>query len=201
MKQEYLFHASSISGITTLKAWSKLRAQHGPGQNVVYLTENLPYSLIYIWDEQRNQYGGKYVTCGMKDGIARYIETFPDQLRALYQGVSGYLYCVEKKEEFQPVCGWESMYYSCADVPVAKAVFIEDVYEELLRYEREGAFEVCRYADLSEEKREEMMQHNVSCILRGKMWEDQPIKAAFYQKHFPTEWQRAAEIAGEGRER
>ena len=88
---KYFYHGSICAGIEQLDARSRL---HNTGEKVVYLTDNIPYALFYIWDEQRNEYSGKYVTGWMRDGVAWYEEQFPEQLKTFYKGVSGYLYCI-----------------------------------------------------------------------------------------------------------
>lgn len=47
---DYVYHGSSVAGITALEARSKL---HGSNDNIVYLTGNIPYALMYIWDGQK----------------------------------------------------------------------------------------------------------------------------------------------------
>ncbi len=56
---KYYYHGSSISGITQLEACSSL---HTTGEKVVYLTDNVPYALYYIWDAEHNGCSSKHVT-------------------------------------------------------------------------------------------------------------------------------------------
>ena len=72
----YFYHGSSRKGIKSIWANSRL---HGTNQDVVYLTDNLCYALMYIWDENRLT-TQKHVTCGIKNGILMYEEQFPNQL-------------------------------------------------------------------------------------------------------------------------
>ncbi len=55
----YFYHGSIVSGIRKLEPFSVL---HGFDTRVVYLTDNIPYSLFYIWDKEHNHYEGKHVT-------------------------------------------------------------------------------------------------------------------------------------------
>lgn len=72
-----LYHGSAAGGLTRLT-----------GQPCVYLTPYPCYALCYIRDPNVN-----YVTCGVdKDGVVRYDVNFPEQLRTLYVGRSGWLY-------------------------------------------------------------------------------------------------------------
>jgi hypothetical protein len=69
--KEYLYHGSDYSGITELEARSKL---HNTDKKVVYLTDNIPYALYYIWDEKHHGYSEKHVTGWIKNGVAYYEE-------------------------------------------------------------------------------------------------------------------------------
>ena len=146
---EYLYHGSAVAGITTLEPRSLL---HNSDKKVVYLTGNLPFALVYIWDGQHNNFDRKHVSGGIRNGTAFYEEWFPGQLEMFYKNVSGYLYCIQNCIDFQPVENRENMLYSQQDVSVDHAVFIPDVYEEILKYEKSGRFSVLRYNEQSEKR-------------------------------------------------
>lgn len=182
------YHGSIIPGITQLDARSKL---HNSEEKVVYLTDNVPYALYYIWDAERNEYDGKYVTGWMKNGIAYYEEQFSDQLRTFYQGVSGYLYRIADRSDIKPVEGWENMYYSKESVMIAETVYIDDVYEELLKCETEGKFVVLRYNEQSVERQDELVDFIAQGIIRSGFFEENKQKQKFMKKHFPKSWEKA----------
>ncbi len=96
-EKNYFYHGSISSNITELKALSLL---HDENKKVLYLTDNIPYALFYIWDGKHNNYDRKFVTGWIKNGITYYEELFPMQLEIFYKGVSGYLYCVKKYRIF-----------------------------------------------------------------------------------------------------
>lgn len=112
---EILYHGSSINGIQVLKPCSKMQ---GTDKQAVYLTGSIPYALVYIWDQKKTGINQKWITCGLKNGIIYYEEQFPDQLRAFYEGVEGYLYTVEISDSFRPISNRENMYFSLDPVPV-----------------------------------------------------------------------------------
>ncbi len=60
---------------------------HNSNQKVIYLTSNLAYALVYIWDSIKIGTKQKWITCGVKNGIVCYEEQFPAQLREFYEGV------------------------------------------------------------------------------------------------------------------
>lgn len=77
-----LYHGSAVPDIQIIKVTSKL---HGTDDTkVLYLTDNLPYSLFYIWDATHNIKTGKHITAWIKDGIVYYEEQFKGQLEAFY---------------------------------------------------------------------------------------------------------------------
>ena len=82
---DYLYHGSAVPGITALEARSTL---HGTDKQIVYLTDSIPYALLYIWDGARSGSPVKHVTAWVEGGAARYEEQFPHQLERFYQGVS-----------------------------------------------------------------------------------------------------------------
>ena len=188
---EYLYHGSCMAGITKLQTISRL---HNTQELVVYLTDFVPYALYFIWDIEHNLYQGKFVTGSIRDGIAYYEEVFPNQLKELYQGVSGYLYCIEKKDDFQPVVGREGMYCSHKEANIAKVIKIADVYEELLKYEAMGKFIVLRYNEQKEERQRELVEKYANFIKMKNFFQDNENKRGFYQRYLTESWALAEKM-------
>lgn len=186
--KEYLYHGSDYSGIKELEARSKL---HNSEKKVLYLTDNIPYALYYIWDEEHNGYSGKHVTGWIKNGVAYYEEQFPDQLKTFYKGVSGYLYCISKNSDIQSVEDRKCMYYSLENTVVAKVDYILDVYEELLKYESLGKFKVLRYNEQSKKRQNELIGFVSTVIVKSEFFKDNESKAKFMKKHFVRAWEKA----------
>lgn len=186
--KEYLYHGSSYSGIKELEPRSKL---HNTNKKVVYLTDNIPYALYYIWDEEYNGYSGKHVTGWIKNGVAYYEEQFPDQLKTFYKGVSGYLYCISKNSDIQSVEHRECMYYSLENTIVAKVDYIFDVYEELLKYEELGKIKVFRYNEQSEKRKDELIELIATGIVKSDFFKNNEAEAKFMKKHFIKAWEKA----------
>ena len=65
-----LYHGSAVEGLKILQPLSPLHSNEE--KNVVYLSGNRPYSLFYIWGEDKTGSSYKYVTCGLRDGIVHY---------------------------------------------------------------------------------------------------------------------------------
>lgn len=196
----FLFHGSHASGIRTLQANAKL---HGTEDTmVVYLTANPAYALFYIWDADHNKRTGKHVTCFIKNGKVYYEEQFPGMLKAFYKGVSGYLYCIPHTEDFARVEGWEEMWYSKKAADVAVVRHIPDVYDELMKYEKEGTLEVISFEKVAPERIKDLYEYMAkrlvnNCIVNQPDCEE----AVFYQTYFEPVWRMAVESAekvGEG---
>lgn len=188
----YLFHGSHVSGIETLHANSKL---HGTEDTMVmYLTANPAYALFYIWDAEHNKRTGKHVTCFIKNGKVYYEEQFPEMLKAFYKGVSGYLYCTPHTEDFSRVEGWEDMWYSEKDANVTEVRYISDVYDELMKYEKEGKLEVISYEKVAPERIRDLYEYMAKRLVNnGIVSQPECEEAVFYQTYFEPVWRMATE--------
>jgi hypothetical protein len=186
------YHGSIYPCITKLEACSIL---HQTNRRVVYLTDNVPYALYYIWDENITGYRGKHVTGWINGGTAYYEEQFPDQLKAFYQGVSGYLYVICHNEDIQPLENRDGMYYSLISMKVAEVMYIPDVYEELLKYESMGLFRVLRYNEQSENRQNELIELIASAIRRSDFFKNDESRANFMKKYFRKAWEKAEQCS------
>lgn len=172
-----LYHGTTVAGIDTLRVNSHDRE----GRPVLYLTDNLPYSLFYIRDREID-----FVTCGVgRDGIVRYDEKFPNQLKLLYQGRAGYVYEVEVLTESGSVPG---IWLCREEAKVTTVRYIPDAYETIWKEIQKGTVEFLPYEQLSREQREQNHAGVVDFLRRF------PINAAqeaFYREHFPLAWEEA----------
>lgn len=185
--ENYLYHGSIIPNIRELETKSILHNTHEP---VLYLTSNIPYALVYIWDSKKNHYERKHVTCGIRNGEVFYEEKFPNQLETFYKNVSGFLYCVTDNET-DVVKDREYMYYSKKNKIVEKTIFIKDVYEELLKFEALGEFKIYRYNEQTEEMKKELNELTAYYLIKTDMLKDDDEQANFYQMYYNTSWEIA----------
>lgn len=188
-EKNFLYHGSVSPDITELKATSML---HGTDKKVVYLTDNIPYALFYVWDGNHNNYNRKFVTGWIKNNTAYYEEMFPNQLETFYKGVSGYLYRIEKSTDISAVDGREAMYYSEKDISANRAVHIPDIYQELMKFEALGEFKLFRFNKQSEEKQNELTDKSAGIILKSDFFKNDKEKLKFYKKYFSAAWERAS---------
>ena len=181
---EYVYHGSATAGIAALEARSKL---HGTQRQVVYLTDNIPYALFYIWDEGLTGSPVKHVTGWVRGGKAYYEEQFPHQLEQFYRGVSGWLYRAPKGPNVRAVEGREGLFFREGNTPV-EAEYIPDVYEALLRYEAEGKAVVLRYTEQAKKAQAELTSRIAEVIAREDFYRENAVQRAFMQKYFSQAW-------------
>lgn len=193
IENDYFYHGSISPNIIKLKTLSLL---HNENKKAVYLTDNIPYALLYIWDGKHNNYDRKFVTSWIKNGITYYEELFPMQLKIFYKGVSGYLYCVKKSPKILPVSKNESMYYSEENISIDRTIYIPDIYSELMKYETLGKFKLLRFNEQSLGKQNELIDKSAGIILKSDFFKNDELKLKFYKKYFPTAWERAVLLCG-----
>lgn len=186
------FYHGSISA--DIKELTPLSFLQGTDKKVVYLTDNIPYALFYIWNGNHNNYDRKFVTGYMKNKTACYEEVFPNQLEAFYKGVSGYLYCIEKGSDISAVDGREAMYYSENAVSISARIYISDVYRELMKYEAAGEFKLFGFNEQSEEKQNELTDKYADIIIKSDFFKGDEAKLKFYKKYFLAAWEHAESI-------
>ena len=191
MPEVLMHHGSAIPSLIELQPLSRL---HNTEKNVVYLSSSIPYVLLYIWDSEKTQSSRKYVTGWLKDGVAYYEEQFPGQLKAFYEGVRGYVYSAVQKDDMQFVQQREGMFYSELPVKVCRVTEIPDVYQELLRYEREGLFRVFRYEEASAEKQTELTERIATFIAKNGMIDRDDEQSRFMKRYFADAWEKAQAV-------
>ncbi len=183
-----LYHGSIVSGIDRIKPYSLL---HGSKEKALYLTDNIPYALFYIWDGEHNHYSGKHVTAWVKNNTAYYEEQFPDQMKCFYKGVSGYLYVVSHTSDICAMENRESLYYSLESAAVWRQEYIPDVYDELVKYELSGELKVLRFNEQPEKRQNELIDLIAASIVNEDCFNDN-VKSEFYKRYFKEAWKRAA---------
>ena len=174
------YHGTMQAGLTELESRSK---DHGGGGPVVYATASAAYALVYIRDLEID-----WVTAGVDaGGVVRYDERFEDQLRVLYQGVSGYVYTLTDSG-FEPTAK-RGVWVSRTCTPVASARFVPDVYTEMLECEARGALAVNRFSALSPDARQANHDTMVTDLYLTDPGKISACKAAFYQTYFAEAWE------------
>ena len=172
------YHGTELANLESLRP-NSLDKQ---GKPCLYLTDNRAYSIFYLRDRKID-----FVTCGVgPDGKVHYDEKFPDQLKILYQGRSGYIYALDTQAEQTGIRG----VWTCREeVRVRSFTFIPDVYQAILDEIEKGTVAFLPFEQLREEQLENNHEGAVRMFLSGKKMN--PEKEAFYREHFPKAWEES----------
>lgn len=190
------YHGSTVGGLTELRpstSWySNLK------EPTVYLTTSRQLAFHYIWDIERIG-----VKCPMleirEDGTLVFQEMFSGALAYFYKGVSGYIYhCVGDYPQ-NSATGVHTCATSGTAVPIADFEYIDDVYEHILQYEKEGKFIYQKYEDAPQWRRDVIRGHVMRFIKRNQLCTDlNHSSCKFVQEKFPHYWKEAVVLHEHG---
>lgn len=179
------YHGTIVENIDTLRPFAN------PDSNLkypcVYLSTNKALAAIYIWNRPF-----KWMTYGIReDGTPVYNETFQNGLYEFYHGVKGYIYTCEAEFETDDNTKISCAVISKDPVPVKEVEVVEDAYERILEYERQGLIKINHFEDLSEKQRQRdrnMVMGEIQSL--GLLNSETPL-AAFLREKFPDVWEEA----------
>lgn len=139
------YHGTNIGGLTELKPFASQNTNLK--EPIVYLTTSRQLATHYIWDYERCPSKGPMLDI-RKDGVLVFQEMYSGALEYLYKGLSGYIYhCVGEYDQVN-----DAGVFTCATskkaVQITDFEFVEDVYEQIISYEKLGTFIYERYEDL-----------------------------------------------------
>lgn len=189
------YHGSKNSGITLLTPL------HNADTNLdypcVYLTTDKAMAAVYIWDSSRTGLGDfKWMTYGFSpDGRVVYDETFKNGLREFYGGMRGYIYTCEGDFTVDEKVGIRHTVISTEPVKISCVDVIEDVYERLLQYEREGLLLINHFENLTEKQRRSNRNMVLWAINKYGLLEHEHQITAFVKEKYPEYWAEALENA------
>lgn len=181
------YHGSKVIGLTELKPFSK--AHNTIKSSVVYLTPSETYALLYIWGKPY-----KWVTFSVdSDGIVSYTEQFQEQLQEFYKGVCGCIYSCDGNNKLIHPTHIANVFNAEEPVPVLQSRYIADVYAEILKCESEGKIRIKRYAELSDEEKDALLNSTVRAIHMERLLyptenQETLAKIEFVKTHFPQAW-------------
>lgn len=137
-----LYHGSPVAGLKVLQPFL---SNHG--KPYVYLSNNDTLALIYAHNPVPRPYSFFSYRFDDKKQL-HYDEYFPDALRVIYSGQSGWVYTCEADLPVLKEMPW--VYLSQTPVDVIHSRFVPDLYEELLLRQEAGQLCVHRYETLTE---------------------------------------------------
>ncbi|MBP3704773.1 MAG: hypothetical protein J6I98_04480 [Clostridia bacterium] len=181
-----LFHGSRTGGITILEP--RLADHDRP---YVYMTTNEIVALFYLCNAVEKPY--YWFPYGFnQDGVPVYHELYPNALREVSEGVSGYIYEVDAGEEqVIPFKNIPVARLATQPIPVENCRTVENAYDLLMEYVRRGELIIDRFEDKTPERLD--WWYNALCgELQQKNMRDKPdcSYARFIQKKLPMVWER-----------
>lgn len=181
-----LYHGSNIGNIKILEP--RLADHDRP---YVYLTTIDAVAAFYLCNAVEKPY--YWFPYGFERGgnIPIYHELYPDALKEVSDGVSGYLYEVQAGEnQVIPFGDIPCARLAVEPVPVAKCVKIENAYDFLMKYAEQGKIKIGYFRDKSPEELN-WWHAKITEILEKKDMRKIPncSYARFIREKFPQIWE------------
>lgn len=176
-----LYHCSPVGGLCVLQP-NTTKFFDKPRQ--VCLTASLPMALMYGAKHFEYTYG--YI----QGEDIYYQEYFPDALEKIYRGKSAWLYRCALREDMQTT-QIPNEYVTPQPVPVLEKDFIPDVYEALLEQERLGALRIIRYAEMTERRRQWILNAEAEVVVKNNLLHENSPFARYIRETYPESWELA----------
>ena len=176
-----LYHGSNIGNIDVLNPVLSNR-----GKPYVYLTDNKVLATLYAHNPIERP-GGFFTYRFDKEGRLHYDEYFDNQLEVMYGRIGGYIYTIDRnEEELSKLEKMSWVYISEGEVKPDMVEYVEDIYQAMLQYEKNGDIIVHRYCDMDEATKEKWL-NVVRRDIEDKELQERPESsyARFLHKHFP----------------
>lgn len=181
-----LYHGSSLGGLAELKP---ALSEHG--RPYVYLATNPVVALLYAVKPVPKPFS--FYPYGFDaQGAVVYSEYWENAFSALYQGKTGYLYTCERINPRQNPTEINCAYTCETPVKVDGCLEIADVYEQFIRFAREGRFRLKPYTKISHQELN-MVHDELLLTIRKYRLKDDPAHpmSRFIQEHFLPLWLQA----------
>jgi len=176
------YHGTIIEGLTQLLPFDS--GGSNLKEPVAYLTTSKQLALHYIWDYNRCPYKSPMLDI-RKDGVLVFQEMYSNALEYLYKGLSGYIYHCVGEYDHENDSGIHTCAISKEPVPVSDFEYIEDIYESILFYEKQGTFIYERYENLPRWRHDLIRGHVVREIKYGGWLQD---KTSDMYRFYMTKW-------------
>lgn len=121
----------------------------------VYATSSRLVALTYMARSKPNLFSSY-------NGQECFFELKPNLFKEMVENKSGYIYLLENKD-FEQVsqnnkCGHQNCYRTNENVKVVDKEYIQDAYEELLKYVKSGEFKILTEDEIPHERKEQMIK-------------------------------------------
>lgn len=181
-----LYHGSNIANIKILQP---KQADHD--RPYVYMTTLEIVSAFYLCNAvERPYYWFPYGFT--KDNIPIYHELYPNALKEVADGVSGYIYKVEADEsQVIPFKNIPTARLATKPIEVTSEKKIDNSYDYFLEYESKGLLKIGRFEDKSEQALENWYNMIYEYIKEKNMIATPDCSyAKFVQTKFPQVWEK-----------
>ena len=160
MTNKTYYHASNTKDIKILKPHISNHKK-----SLIYFSSKKENVLVYLSNavekfckETNFKHEGNYSKWGpysfTKEGILQLEEYYPNATKDTYKGVSGYIYKTSNIPNIKPLEDIKDVYVTDEDTKIEDCEYIEDAYEEILKYEKLGLIKIMCYEEFIKIKKD-----------------------------------------------
>ena len=182
------YHGTQIGGLTELKPFAS------PHSNLkeaaVYLTMRKQVALHYISNYRKLPFGSPMLD--IREDVIVYQEMYSGALELSCKGVSGYIYHCIGDYEMMEYNGVKSAAVAYTTVPVTDFEYIEDVYDKIMEYQKQGKFAYEKYEELPQHRHDIIRGHFIRAVKNEDLINN-PNHPQYnlFRERFPKYWKEA----------
>lgn len=182
-----LYHGSNIGDINVLEP---RQADHD--RPYVYMTTIDVVAAFYLCNAVEKPYYWFPYGFDRNSDIPVYHELYPDALKQVSEGVSGYIYEVEADDsQIIPFKNIPCARLATKPIEVVRCTRIENAYELFLEYIRQGKMRLGRYEDKTEQQLNWWYSGIVDYLTEKDMVKNPDCSyAMFVRNKFPQVWEK-----------
>ena len=184
-----LYHGSSVPNLKELEPYI---SEHK--KPYIYFSNNMAVAALYTVHKIERPYN--WFPYGFNDnGVPIYTEYYPNALADVYRGQRGYIYQCRKTNDMSNPTNINCAYVCPKPVIVDKCITMDDVYMNLLKYEKEGMLIIRRFEDLPDGQRVNIKEQMQQEILNYDLLSMPECSySRFIRERFPDVWENTAKI-------
>ncbi|MCL2401450.1 MAG: hypothetical protein FWC90_02270 [Oscillospiraceae bacterium] len=129
-----------------------------------------------------------------EDGMPVYNESFKDCLLEFYGGVKGYIYICNGDFETDENTTIKHAVISKESVEIQDVDVVDDAYERILQYEKEGLLVINHFENLSDEQKRRDRNMVLGAIKELELLKGEHPLSAFVSAKFPEIWEEALNL-------
>jgi hypothetical protein len=182
------YHGTQIGGLTELIPFAS------PGSNLkeacVYLSTKRQIALHYASNYRKLPFSSPMLN--IQDDVIIYQEMYSGALELSCKGVSGYIYRCVGDYEMSENHGVKTCAVSYKPVPVADVEYIEDIYDEIMKYKEQGKFKYEKYEELPQYRHDILRGHFIRTVKNEDLLNNpQHPQYSLFKEKFPKYWKEA----------